>query len=379
MHRRRLDELDLDLYGEWEAARGIKGENAAKRRDGLRHLVEAVPGLADADPLSVAGHPSFPAGLASLPEWRHRHVRMALNAVPRFLADQEEMSRIHAFTFAEVFPGLGALGLAALRSGGRPAGALGIDPAVRDVRLRFLGRESLLPPDRDLRLSIAGGSPLLFLAQLPFSAFVSGAPTGDDPSVVAPVKEVAAVAGKAAAVLFRVDWTAGAELGQDLSGYEKLVSAAFPEHEVRSAVVPNSPYVHMDGHEGFIAAAKEWKGAFIPVHVPVASRRAFSSADLSVTFLKVDREKASRAKKFPSSPASRIGPDYANDPSAAVVRVNGGHRKLFPGEIASLLGFPPEVEVPTDPHAAYHFLGESVAVPVAERAVRGLLRAIRLD
>jgi hypothetical protein len=50
---------------------------------------------------------------------------------------------------------------------------------------------------------------------------------------------------------------------------------------------------------------------------------------------------------------------------------------LTVNEVKKLLGIDPEFKVPTHDETSYHLLGDSVVVPVAERAILGVLRALR--
>lgn len=221
--------------------------------------------------------------------------------------------------------------------------------------------------------------PNLVLADLPFSTFVNAA-SDVDPAITEVLSKLSHHRDTPA-FLLRMDWTVGDRLRLKAKDYEALVSKALPGHEIRSIVIDSDRCVPMRGKDLFIGAARKWTGEFRAVSLG----RTVEKGTWILEDVAVDEGYAVPAdavgRRFLTEGADRIYSDYAADPSAALVPngQDGKLRRLTPGEIAKLLGFGPAYLLrASDQASAYSLLGRSVALPVAQRALRGLLRAVDL-
>ncbi|WP_315922840.1 DNA cytosine methyltransferase [Mesorhizobium sp. SP-1A] len=270
------------------------------------------------------------------------------------------------FSFTEINPGLGALGLASMNIGGVPHGSCLVAPMARPTFSENRGSDSLLETDVSVDLT---------LVNLPFSAFVGIGQV--DPAVTKIIEAAAGRRKRTACTLFRIDWTIGQRMGINPDAYCKVIARHFRNHEVQSMVIDVEWFVPMEGHELFIAVAPSFNTVVRPVGTDIVPRLASSFIDRAANNGPVLSYVSEGARKFPRQHAGRIDCDYWHDPSAAVVKTDIGHRMLTVGEVKNLLGIDSDFKVPTHEETTYHLLGESVVVPVAERAIRGVLRALK--
>jgi len=349
--------------GRWMSASGYTRKSASRARAALRALAASWVSFPSSGFRGMASMDGFDAAVGTLPEWQRKDARL----LPRLLGfledDRAALSAEAAFLFYHVNPGASAFGFGAERAGGQPVGAGLVSAKARKGYVDFHGDNSV---DDD---PIAPFD--LLIADLPYTVFPE-----TDPELAHVIKVAAHHARRAKAVLFRVDWSAADRMGFGPAAWEKAVAAALPGWEARSVVLHNQHFVPMEGAELFVAAAKSWEGDFRPVLADIepidpssvlsdAPHTGWASVPGGIT-----------GRRFPKERAGRIDPHYPHAPAAAVVGSGTDARMLFPLEIMALLGIPERYPVPRDRFDAYHLLGESVAVPVAERAVRGLLRAL---
>lgn len=353
---------------DWLHAAGYSRRTAAGHRAFLNALVARWPGALEAAATGLHLAREYEEAMTGLSERQAAGIR----GLPRLLGmmndDRKEMATNRGFHFYQINPGISGMGFGAERAGGRTVGAELVSPKAKAAYGSFHGSDSIGEPE---------SAPDLVLANIPFSAFASLG--NGDPETEEILKAAAKRAKTAQAALFRVEWTTGERMGLDASGHAALVAKHMPGFEVRHLTVSNEHFVPMRGTELFIGASMEWTSEFRIVASDPSRQVAetiVSGSDHTGWAAVDPRIKSTR---FPGSPAERIDADYLRDPRAAIVDTDKGPRMLFPLEIMSLLGFPAHFNVPWDTDTSYHLLGESVAVPVAERAVRSLLRAVGLE
>lgn len=270
------------------------------------------------------------------------------------------------FSFTEINPGLGAFGLASINVGGVPHGSRLVSPMARPTFRENRGSDSLVETDTFVDLS---------LVNLPFSVFVGSG--GADPALTRIIDAAAKIRHQSTCTIFRIDWTIGQRMGLDPSAYCDLISTYFRNYEVQSMIIDVEWFVPMEGFELFIAVSRTFRSPVRPVSSEIIRKLASSFVERTkisnVSFVEIDH----RARLFPRQHASRIDYDYWHDPSSALVKTEGGYRMLTVIEVKNILGIDANFKVPTHDETTYHLLGESVVVPVAERAILGVLRALR--
>lgn len=316
-------------------------------------------------PVEIFRDPGFQASLNEM--HNYDAVKQLLSVLSEMEQDSMELRLSdQVFSFSEINPGLGAFGLAAMNVGGIPHGSRLTSPSAQPTFVTNRGRDSLLAPDVPVDIN---------LVNLPFSAFVGiGQP---DPAIVKIIEEAAAYRKQARCTLFRVDWTVGKRLNTPEDGYRKLISRLFVGSTVQSHTVDVELFVPMEGHELFVFAAPKIEGTFGVLGSNIATRLASSYVGANISGDLEPSEIPMIFRKFPRQHAGRIDSDYWNEPSAAIVQTKTGYRRLSVSEVKGLLGINPDFQVTSHEPTAYHLLGESVVVPVAERAIRSVLRALR--
>jgi hypothetical protein len=270
------------------------------------------------------------------------------------------------FSFTEINPGLGAFGLASINIGGVPHGSNLVSPMARPTFRENRGSDSLVETNSFVDLC---------LVNLPFSVFLNGGKT--DPALTRFVDAASNFRNRSKCTIFRVDWTIGQRLGLNPSSYTDLIANYFRDFEVHSMVMDVEWFVPMEGYELFIAVSQSFNSPVRPVVAEIIPKLASSFVEKTKTTETVFVKNSINSRKFPRQHASRIDCDYWHDPSAALVKTDHGHRMLTVNEVKKLLGIDPEFKVPTHDETSYHLLGDSVVVPVAERAILGVLRALR--
>lgn len=353
----------------WLQASGFDRPSVKAWRGLLRRLIEVCPEVVFTPVAELPATPEFQGAMRAFQKRKRAEISELLVMLGQRDDDCAEMFREREeFSFCEVNPGASALGTAALRVSGRLVGAASVSDRSRPLyeRLRgALAEEPVVSPD-------------VALVNLPFSVFV--AHVNGDHGVETVLREAARLAADACALLFRVDWTVGERMGIEPEEYVSAVERHFPRHMVDYFTVANEHFVPMRGTELFIGAAKSWKEPlrFVAWSEPQAPASDFVLSEAGhVGFARAPARV--NGVRFPEQIAERIDVDYPLDPRAAIVGKGRSARLLFPLEIAAILGIDPNSMTGTDEETAYHLLGESVAVPVAERAIRSLLRAAGLE
>lgn len=352
-----------EALGRWMSAAGYARKSVSKARAALRALVDAWPAFPSSRFASMASLDGFGAAVESLPEWQRKDARLLPRLLGLLEEDRVALSAQSEFFFYHVNPGASAFGFGTERAGGQPVGA-GL------VALKAVGPYKQSHGDNSIDNDPDDPYDIV-IADLPYSVFPE-----TDPELAFVIRTAAHHSRKARGALFRVDWSAAARMGFGQAAWEKAVADALPGWEVRSVALANEHFVPMEGAELFIGAAKSWARDFRPVladidPIPAASvlsdapHTGWAAVPLGIT-----------GRRFPKEKAGRIDAHYPHAPQAAVVGSGNDARLLFPLEIMAILGFPDIYQLPQDMSDAYHLLGESVAVPVAERAVRGFLRAL---
>lgn len=361
--------LTPESFGRWLASVGFSAKTVSTRRSALRALAAAWPEALSAPAALYLSHPGFRNALNGLPGWQADEAK----GLPRLLALMEDDARAMAihqeFWFYEVNPGLSALGFGAERIGAWSRGAEMVYGLAKKVHEEFHGSDAVGEPH---------GPYLMALVDLPFSVFATRG--GGDPAINGVLAAAAKRSHRAKALLFRVEWSAGTRMGLDPAAWAALVESHLPGFTARWAVAENERFVPMKGHELFIAASPDWRSDF---RIVGDGREIEPAASFLLDILHPESLTVSptmQGNVFPRFLAKRIGHDYRHDPRAAIVRSrDGGQRMLSPLEIMMILGFPQNFWGQAGEDGLYPFLGDSVAIPVAERAIRGLLRAAGLE
>lgn len=361
--------LTPESFGRWMATAGYTPKTVADRRAAMGALSRAWPEALSTAPEAFASHPGYKDALAAVAPWQAKEAR----SIPNLLAMMEDDARAAAlapeFMFYEVNPGSGAVGYAAAYVGGWSNGAEMADGLAREVQKGHHGSDIVGEPH---------GAYQVVLATLPFSAFATKG--AGDPSVNEVLAVAARRASRARAVLFRIDWSAGHRMKLDHKAWERLVEKALPGFAVQSAVASNENFVPMKGHELFVAAARDFRSDFRLVGTKASP---LAAEECIFDNLHPERLAVSLGLKgnvFPRFIAKRIEHDYRRDPRAAIVKTEkGGQRMLSPLEIMRVMGFRDTYHQYGDEEGIYELLGGSAPVPVAESAVRGLLRAAGLE
>lgn len=327
--------------------------------------LEGMIALESPCPVVISRDPQFIELLSA--DARTDTAKMLVELIGTMERDSLEMRLAdQVFSFSEINPGIGAFGLAALNVGGISYGSRAVAPMAQATFKANRGSDSLMDPNTPVDIN---------LVNLPFSAFVGIGQA--DPAVVRLVEEAAAHRKKTRCTLFRVDWTLGHRLGISEQGYRTLIGRHFPGHSLMSHTVDIEWFVPMEGHEFFVLVGPEFNSHFSVIGTDLVTKLASSFVDRTIPGGLLLSGVPANARKFPRQHAGRIDADYWHEPSAAIVQTKSGYRRLTISEVKALLGINPEFKVPSHEPTAYHLLGESVVVPVAERAIRGVLRALR--
>lgn len=361
--------LTPESFGRWMGTAGFSAKTVSARRAAMKALAAVWQEALTTPAAEYVGHPGYLDGLSRIAGWQADEAK----AFPRLLAMMEEDTRLLAlnrpFNFYEVNPGISALGFGAELAGGHSRGATMIHRLAKHLHRDFQGSDAVGEPH---------GSYSVVLVDLPFSVFATRG--GGDPGVNEVLAEAAKRSHRAKAVLFRMDWAAGARMGLDPEAITKLVEARLSGFTAKSTVAANERFVPMKGHELFIAAARHWTADFRMVG---DGREIAQASDFVLNHFRPEDFAVPgnvKGNVFPRFIARRIGSDYRHDPRAAIVKYGKrGQRMLTPLEIMMILGFPENYRGYAGNVELYPLLGECVPVPVAERAVRGLLRAAGLE
>lgn len=363
----RLAEV-ANAFASWLLISGYSPSTIPARKGAFRAAIQRMGSLPDDLPEGLVGSHEFAAAISTAPDWQRPISANMTSLFKSFANDVAELSMARVFSFTEINPGLGAMGLAAKEAGGIPNGSELSTPISQPAYEYNFGRGSLEPATTPVQI---------VLANLPFSAFLTEG--SEDPEVVEIVDATKKHLKTAKAFIFRVDWTVGERLDLSVDGYVRLIAARLKGWDVHTTKLDNYRFTPMEGSELFIVAAKRWLSDFRPVaagHQRPQGKAILQSIDSNVF---ISPDELPRRNLFPANDAKRIDADYWHDPSAAVVSTKSGDRMLLPVEIASLLGISGTYTLPADAETSYHLLGGSVVVPLAERVIRGVLRSVELD
>src|SRR5690606_23269343 len=142
------------------------------------------------------------------------YAKRLLSVLSMMAEDSSELCvQEQVFSFTEINPGLGALGLASMNVGGVPHGAALVSPMAYSAFRTNRGSDSTIEPDVPVDLT---------LVNLPFSAFVGVGHI--DPAISKIISAAAERRHETGCTLFRVDWTIGQRLGLNPSVYSAAIS-----------------------------------------------------------------------------------------------------------------------------------------------------------
>lgn len=364
--KKQLKDL-ADSFASWMLISGYAHSTVQVRKSVFRSAIERMGYVPTDSDDSLGASNDLASAISSGPAWQRPHSVSVSDQFIDFMDDLQEMSATRTFSFTEINPGMGALGLAALNAGGVPNGAEYILPLAQPTYVSNFGRGSLEPAIGDVQL---------VLANLPFSLFVSGSSL--DPEIGEILRLAGQYTKSAQSYIFRIDWTIGSRMGLDPASYVEMIKDRMKGWDFHAVLLDNQAFTPMEGKELFVVCAKRWELPFRAVaagHQIPKGKSLLSDIEANRF---VEPDEISFPRIFPDKDAMRIDADYWHDPSAAIVKTKSGNRLLVPAEISRILGFPETYALLTDAETAYHLLGSSVVVPLAERVIRGVLRSVEL-